>query len=179
MTRSLILSALTCLTLSACASSDAPVGPLSTAPGAYEGLNERDLRLAINDYIAAQRGPAHSQYEYSITDLNADGRRDALVLFNLPYGHWCGWAGCTMAVFDGSGDEFELQSEIRNVRGPLVVAENSTNGWRDIIVRVTGTHMSDKNVVLQFENGTYPENPAGLTDIAQAMTEIPGKRLFP
>lgn len=84
-----------------------------------------------------------------------------------------------MAVFDGSGDEFELQSEIRNVRGPLVVAENSTNGWRDIIVRVTGTHMSDKNVVLQFENGTYPENPAGLTDIAQAMTEIPGKRLFP
>lgn len=178
MTRALILSTLSCLALAACAS-DEPVGPLSTAPGAYGGLNEADLRIAIHDYIAGQRGPANSQYEYSITDLNGDGRRDALVLFNLPYGYWCGWAGCTMIVFDGSGDDFAVQSEIRNVRGPLLVAENSTNGWRDIIVRVTGTRMSDKNVALQFENGTYPENPAGLTDIAQAMTTIPGKRLFP
>lgn len=171
-----ILACLSCLALTACGSTDSPPPATASSP---HGLTEAHLRAAIGTYIADQKGPTHSQYEYSIADLNGDGRRDALVMFNLPYGYWCGWGGCTMAVFDGSGDSFALMSEIRNVRGPVIVTQHGTNGWKDIAVRVSGTRMSDKTVVLQHENGTYPENPAGLTDIAQAMIDIPGQRLFP
>lgn len=178
MTRTLILAGLSCLALSACGTTDEP-RQLSTAPDAYDGPGEAQLRADIAGFIAARNGPAHSQYEYSITDLNGDGQREALVLFNLPYGYWCNWGGCTMEIFTADGDSFNPMSEVRGVRGPLVVAENTTHGWHDIIVRVSGTGMSDKNVALQFDNGTYPENPAGLTDIAMLMTEIPGKRIFP
>lgn len=178
MNRALLYACLSCLALSACGSTR-EAQPLSTALNAYDGPGEAQLRADIAAFIAARNGPAHSQYEYSITDLNGDGRREALVLLNLPYGYWCGWGGCTMGIFTADGDSFTLMSEVRNVRGPLVVAENTTNGWHDIIVRVSGTGMSDKNVALTYDNGRYPENPAGLTDIAMLMTEIPGKRLFP
>ncbi len=178
MNRSLLLACLSCLALSACGASDDPK-PLSTALGAYDGPGEAQLRADIAAFIAARSGPANSQYEYSITDLNGDGRREALVLFNLPYNYWCGWGGCTMQIFTSDSDSFIPMSEVRNVRGPLLVTENKTNGWHDIVVRVSGSHMASKNVALQYHDGKYPENPAGLTDIAQLMTEIPGRRLFP
>lgn len=178
MTRTLILAGLTCLALSACGTTDEPRA-LSSAPGAYGGPGEAQLRADIATFIAKRSGPAHSQYEYSITDLNGDGNREALVLFNLPYGYWCSWSGCTMQIFTADGDSFVPMSEVRNVRGPLLVAENTTNGWHDIVVRVSGTGMADKNVALQYDNGAYPENPAGLTDLTMLMTDIPGRRIFP
>ena len=50
-------------------------------------------------------------------------------------------------------------STISNVRGPIYVDTMSTRGWRDIIVRVSGTNMPDKNVVLSFDGSGYPQSP--------------------
>lgn len=177
MNRSLLLACLSSLALCACGTTT-DHKPLNAALN-DDGPGEEQLRADVAALVAARGGPANSQYEHSFTDLNGDGRRDALVLFTLPYGYWCGWAGCTMAVFTADDDSFNAVSDVRNVRGPVMVAENTTNGWRDIVVRVSGTHMADKNVALQFEHGKYPENPAGLTDMAMLMSDIPGKRVFP
>lgn len=162
----------------ACASQE---DQISLPYGATTGDEPGDEALfqSIAAYIASEKGPPNSRYEYSRVDLNGDGRRDGLVLFNLPYSHWCGWGGCTMIVFEAGSDSFSVRSEIANVRGPIVVADTVTAGWRDLAVRLSGTHMADRNILMRFDGQTYPPNPLYQTEIAQGMTDIPGMMLFP
>ena len=72
-----------------------------------------------------------------------------------------------------------LNSEITNVLGPIVVSQNTSNGWRDIVLRVSGTNMADRNVAMRFDGESYPVNPLGESEIAQLMGDVTGDRLFP
>lgn len=84
-----------------------------------------------------------------------------------------------MTVFKAQHGGFSLLSEITRIRGPLVVSEHKTNGWRDIIVRMSGVSMSDRNVALRFDGQGYPTNPMTQTKIQTEMRDIQGERLFP
>jgi hypothetical protein len=152
---------------------------LSDFPEMGNGPGEAALRLKIKDYIARQKGPANSRYEYSLTDLNGDGRREGLVLFTLPYSYWCGWGGCSLAVFAANSDSFALMSEMTHVRGPIVVAKRTTNGWRDIVLRVSGTNLPDRTVHMTFGSNGYPSNPLGERQLDMSIGDIEGERFFP
>lgn len=118
------------------------------------------MRKAVTAFLTEQGAPISSLYEYNRVDLDDDGRRDALVLFKNPYGFWCGTHGCTMLILKASDDKFELVNAIQPVRAPLYVSEKATNGWRDIIVRVTGRKWDESKDALMAYNGTqYPDNP--------------------
>ncbi len=147
--------------------------------GTHADTSGAALRTKIQTYLADQNGPANAQYDFARIDLNGDGARDALVLFRLPYTYWCGAGGCTMAVFEARGDEFILRSEIQNVRGPVMVSPQKTAGWRDIVLRLSGVNMPDRNVVLQFSRGAYPVNPVTAPTYPGRLNDIVGDRLFP
>lgn len=165
-----------CLAMSACSSTPEPQ-VLSHAPS--NGPGDAELMQKIQEYIAMQKGPPNSRYEYTLVDMNGDGRRDGLVYFKLPYSYWCGWGGCTMAVFAANPDEFVLASEITQVRGPIVVTKRVTHGWRDIAMRLSGSNMPDSTVLVSYGADGYPANPAAERKIHMAMGEIDGDRLFP
>ncbi len=137
------------------------------------------LRASIQSYLADQKGPANSQYEYTRMDLNGDGLRDALVLFNLPHSYWCGWSGCTMAVFEAGDNSFRVVSETSRIRGPLVIGSTETNGWQDIGVRISGTDMADRNVLLKFNGFGYPDNPLNEDSLPYDLASLGGTRIFP
>lgn len=166
--------------LAGCGSGDRDIDTgMSDFPAQGSGPGEAALRLKIRDYIARQKGPANSKYEYTMTDLNGDGRREGIVLFTLPYGYWCDWGGCTMAIFAANPDSFVLMSEITHVRGPIVVARRVTNGWRDIVLRVSGTNMPDRTVLVSYGADGYPSNPMGERELAMSIGDIEGERVFP
>lgn len=141
--------------------------------------SDKKLRDTIDSYLAENQGPRNSQYEYTRMDLNGDGLRDALVLFNLPHSYWCGWSGCTMAVFEAGDNNFRLLSQTSRIRGPLMVGSTETNGWKDIAVRVSGTNYADHNVLLKFDGAAYPDNPMNEDILPYDLASIGGTRVFP
>ena len=165
----LLLIAL-CLFLNACHSGG---GNVSLTPLPPEKRDPQDSVLisSINNFIAQKDAPANSLYDFVRVDLNDDELRDGLVLFKTPYSYWCGWAGCHMAVFKAEDNDFSFISDMRNIRGPIYIAPSRTNNYRDIIVRLSGANIRDKNVILKYNGNTYPENPIIAPELTAPITK--------
>lgn len=157
----------------------AQLTPMAGAMDLRQDPSDTALFAKIDSYLISQKGPRNARYDYARVDLNEDGMRDALVLFKLPHSYWCDWGGCTMAIFEARDDSFILRSEMTNVRGPLMVADTQTQGWRDIIFRVSGVNAPDRNVVMSFDRGAYPVNPSGAPAYNERLGAVSGMRLFP
>jgi len=137
------------------------------------------LQDTIQQFLASRQGPLNSQYQYTRADLNGDGLREGLVIFNLPHSYWCGWSGCTMAIFQAGDNQFSLLNETSRIRGPLIIGETETNEWKDIGVRLTGTSNADRNVVLKFDGTSYPANPMNVEDAPYDLAALGGLRVLP
>lgn len=173
-----LVGAILALSLSGCGSSKDNTIDITPLPENND-LSDEKLFEAVQAYIAGAKGPPNSQYQFARIDLNHDGRRDGLVMMNLPHSYWCGWTGCTMLVFKAGAEEFSFISQMISVRGPIVVMPYTTNGWRDIVVRVSGTNMSDKNVAMRFDGNAYPVNPIPQTALhVTLLRDLPGPRFF-
>lgn len=145
------------MTLSACSSAPAPQTGMTPMPKNHDPSDEV-LIEAISAYVASRGAPPNSTYDFVRVDLNNDGMREGLVLFKLPHSYWCGWDGCGLAIFQARKKSFTPMSAMSGVRGPLHVSRISTNGWRDLIIRVSGTNIRDKDVVMKFDGRSYPNS---------------------
>lgn len=152
--------------VSACASQDNQAETqyvkLAPLPGLIKDPGDSVMRDEINTFLSDMNAPKSSIYEFHRIDMDADGRRDALVLFNAPYGYWCGQYGCTMLIMRAYNDSFEIVNSIQPIRPPLYVSKQETNGWKDIITRVSGRTDKAKDVSIQYNGSKYPTDPASL-----------------
>ncbi|MCB9989400.1 MAG: hypothetical protein H6868_08750 [Rhodospirillales bacterium] len=167
--------------LTACGSSSEISGdPLLPLPETSIREPSNSVMLAtIDAYVKQQHGPPQSQYQFTRVDLNGDGRRDGIVLMKSPHNHWCDINGCRMLVFRAYDEDFDLISEIAPVRGPLLVSEGSTEGWRDLIIRVSGrSTLQSRDAILRFDGMAYPNSPV-LQPAIYASNELPGTWIFP
>jgi hypothetical protein len=117
------------------------------------------VKQSVTAFLQQTGAPVSSMYDFQRIDLDHDGRRDALVLFKNPYGYWCDQNGCTMLIMKAGSDDFELVNAIQPVRGPLYVSNETTNGWRDLIVHVGGRWSATKDVAMTYNGAQYPRNP--------------------
>jgi len=100
-------------------------------------------------------------HQTALIDLNGDGHEDALVLLENPM-YFCGTGGCTLLVFKGTKSGFQFVSRSTLIRGPILVSEAKTHGWRDLVVEVSGGGIAPKQVALKFTGKKYPLNPSTL-----------------
>lgn len=177
MIHNLALSIIFALILTSCGGSSQNAG-LTPLPSSLNDPSDEALFEAVTRFIAAQGAPPNSVYDHERIDLNGDGARDGIVLFKLPHTHWCGWDGCGMAIFQARGKQFSLVNTISGVRAPIYIGNQTTNGWKDIILRVTGTNMPDKNVVLKFNGNQYPTTPMLAENLVTPMSRIKTTKLF-
>lgn len=125
--------------------------------------SDKILAAAVENFLAETGAPAASGYVFNRIDLDSDGRRDALVLFKTPYGYWCDMHGCTMLVMKASNDAFALVNAIQPVREPLYISEMRSNGWKNLIARVSGRWDNKaKDVAMLYDGKKYPSNPSTL-----------------
>jgi len=131
----------------------------SLAPAARADQDQA-LAGAIKAYAARTKAEVTSfePRQIAFVDLNGDGVKDALVLLQGP--SWCGTGGCTLLVFKGGKDNFTFVSRSTLVRGPLLVSDHQTKGWRDLVLEVSGGGMPAKKVALKFNGRQYPLNPS-------------------
>lgn len=98
-----------------------------------------------------------NRYVYFYEDLDND--KDYETIAYLWGKDFSGNGGATMLVFDEKDDKYEFISKTTLVNMPMMISENSTNGYNDIIVTVSGGGIKeDYNTVLQYGKDGYPLN---------------------
>ena len=103
-----------------------------------------------------------TEYRVELTDLNGDRQLEALVL--MTGRDWGGTGGQTLFVFRGVPKGFAFISKMTGIRAPMpgafCIANDRTNGWRDLCVRVSGGGAKAKFVRMRFDGKRYPLNPS-------------------
>jgi hypothetical protein len=142
-------------------------------PGDTSALNQALLAYLAKTGVDAKFADPH---QTALTDLNGDGRQDALVLLENPM-YFCGTGGCTMLVFQGTPAGFQFVSSSSLIRGPVLASETSTHGWRDLIVEVAGGGIAPKQVAMKFTGSKYPLNPSTLAPLPKDQP-LKGTKVF-
>ena len=114
------------------------------------------LEAALHELLGEQSGPIH--YFAAKADLDGDQRSEWIVHVAGPM--VCGTGGCDSLVLTETDGELSLLTRVSLTRPPIVIAETSTNGWRDLIVHVAGGGiLPGHDARLRFDGSTYPSNP--------------------
>lgn len=160
-TRIFIMLLMLPLFLGACAS-EPQTQTLTPMPRSTQDPPDERLIDALKEFITQGHAPPATGYQYVRYDLNGDGLRDALMLLKTPFGYWCGTHGCTMLVFQAHPGKFTLVNAIQPVQAPVYISTMKSNGWKDLVVRVSGRWTKAKDVAMLFDGQKYPSNPSDL-----------------
>ncbi len=124
---------------------------------------------AIDSALSAwARQPNPPSYEFAIEDLNADGKKDALVLLT---GNFCGSGGCTLLILQGQSEGYKVVSASTVTRKPIALLSASNFGWRALAVTIGGGGMPSSQVLMRFNGKRYPQNPTLQTKVKQSDLE--------
>lgn len=120
---------------------------------------EEAILTQLEEYENCDMEPGNSvRYFYNAVDLNNDNIAETIVY--LVGGFTCGTGGCTTLIFSSSGDRHELISHLTLTNNPILVSHQTTNGWRDLVLYVSGGGAKASYHRLRFAGNSYPENPS-------------------
>jgi hypothetical protein len=125
----------------------APPVALSTPPA---------LAPLLEELVGELPGPIH--YFAARVDLDDDQTPEWIEHVAGP--SVCGTGGCDTLVFKESKHGLALVTRITVTRPPIIVADTETDGWRDLIVDVSGGGiLPGRRARLRYDGRTYPTNP--------------------
>ncbi len=118
---------------------------------------ETAILRASPDYTAdvVTVGSGEARYIYSRGDLNGDGQDEIFVL--LLGSIFCGTGGCNLLLFTETEQEYSLINNFPISRAPLIVTDEKTNGWNDLIRRESGGGAPTSYVRYTFDGQQYVE----------------------
>ncbi len=109
------------------------------------------------DWIVATAGE-DALYRAGQIDLDDDGYNDALIYIGGR--NWCGTGGCNLHMLRVTPAGIESLGRTTITWLPIGVLDSSSNGMRDIVVRVGGGGNENPGLrVLRFDGEKYPSNP--------------------
>ncbi|CAM3097712.1 COG3650 family protein [Vibrio mytili] len=124
-----------------------------------------------NYFFINQTDPSNNQYRWLTYDLNDDGQQELLVQLD-----WCGSGGCTLLIFENYEQAWRFNSRITLVQSPIMLGQQLSHGWRDLIFNVSGGRAQSANHVMEYTGVSYPINPS-MAPTATA-EQVSGVRLF-
>ena len=155
-------------------------------PPVTNQVGDGQVAAALDPYVRPQvaakldvllgdvTGPIH--YFAQQVDLDADGRPELIVHSAGPM--VCGTGGCNTVVLAQDGGSLREVATITVTRPPIIVAESSSNGWRDLLVSVSGGGIPAHMARLRFDGSSYPGNPT--VEPAEALQQqVAGETLIP
>lgn len=114
-----------------------------------------ELRAALDEWAS---GRTIARYQFSMVDLNSDGRLDAVV--QVTDQAFCGNGGCPLVAFRGTEAGFALVGSSGLVRKPIYVLKEANAGWHTLAA-VVGLADRAGLVPIHFkqQEGTYRSAP--------------------
>lgn len=98
----------------------------------------------------ANMKPDDRKFRYAAVDLNGDGKNEYFIAFSSSY--FCGSGGCTSYLINS---DFTLKNKFSVLTFPIVVTNNKTEGWSDLVM-----FSGSKNRIVKHSKEGYPENPS-------------------
>jgi hypothetical protein len=124
--------------------------PANASSKATAELVRKSLVDSILKADLAGMDSSARKFVFSEMDLNADGQNEIFVGFTG--GYFCGSGGCTIMLLDNKGIAI---TQFTVSEYPVIVDNNKTNGWSDLIINSNG-----KNHLMKFDGKKYPSNPS-------------------
>ncbi|WP_330396824.1 hypothetical protein [Anaeromicrobium sediminis] len=149
-----------------------------------EKVKDPKLEDAFAKIFGLEKGKDKVRYYYNRIDLDGDNVPETFVYLVGP--SVCGTGGCSAAIFKDVDGEYELLSKFTLVNNPIIVSNNKTNGYKDLVMYVSGGGIEAFCGEMKFDGTKYPQNPSlqpklkpgtkveGVAIIADDITRSPG-----
>ncbi len=137
---------------------DAPTTSVGVEPTAWpvKPLVSEEIEPRLRE-MYADFG-ADTRYFDAAVDLNGDGKDELIVYVVGPM--VCGTGGCNTLVFTPGVSGYEMVGDIALTRPPIRVSSQSTNGWRDLVVHISGGGIQPGfDGEIPFDGTAYQSNP--------------------
>jgi hypothetical protein len=139
-----------------------------------QAADEALLKQAVQRETRSERGSVRS-YQVGWTDLNGDGRPDAII--RLSNSDYCGSGGCDLKIYERTAKGFKSLGSTSITQWPIKVLDTHHRGRRDISVYVEGGGViRGYTARLQFDGRSYPPNAS--VPPARPMKHSPGRTLI-
>lgn len=183
--------------------SDRP-GTLPSSPGAatgvttrlprVNGINLQDVQIipaekqadpALEQAILANYfggAGGETRYFYNRIDLNSDNSPETIVY--LVGRTACEAGGCTTLIFQSDrGSQYRLVSQMNQINQPIIVSDNRSNRWKDLVTYVAGGGTQSGYRLLRYDGRSYPSTPSAQPGLANPTsvrgTAVIGDRIQP
>lgn len=123
-----------------------------------ETQRDREVEETLIKTYSLKRGEDIVHYMYNKVDLNGDKKPEVIV---YAYGPMLGGSGGDSGlILKEVSEGYQVISELSLVRTPIIISDNKTKGWNDIIMEVSGGGATPEQAVLKFNGKKYPSNPS-------------------
>lgn len=128
-----------------------------------ETRRDKDLEKAIVEYLDYREDYGDLVYYYNNVDLNGDDKKEIFVYLIGEY--VSGTGGSTALIIES--ENYNVISDFTLVNNPIIISDEKTNMWNDIVMRVSGGGAEPSYVQIKFDGEKYPSNPSILSKIEE------------
>ena len=121
---------------------------------------KRDINLeeVFAKEFELKKGVDAIRYFYNKVDLNDDQIPETFVYLVGP--SVCGTGGCSALLLEEKAGAYSVRSCFSLVRTPVIIQNETTNGWKNIVMYVAGGGIEPGYHQLKFDGERYPSNPS-------------------
>ncbi|WP_226659259.1 hypothetical protein [Pseudalkalibacillus hwajinpoensis] len=123
-----------------------------------ETKKDAALEETFSKEFGLTKGTDSIRYYYNKIDLNGDQIPETFVYLVGPT--VCGTGGCSGLLLEEKDGGYQVISRFSLVRTPVIIQNETTNGWKDIIMYVAGGGIEPSYHQLKFNGESYPSNPS-------------------
>ncbi|MGL5353085.1 MAG: hypothetical protein ACRDA5_07150, partial [Clostridium sp.] len=122
-----------------------------------EKLKDYKIERALEKELNIKPGIDKVSYLYNRINLKDNNKYNVMVYLEGP--KFCECNGCTLVILEDKGDEYCILSKIVGTRNPIIISDEKTNGYKNIIMKVESTLGEGIYKELKFNGNAYPASP--------------------
>lgn len=113
-----------------------------------------ELEKALKEkYDLDDKGAKETRYYYNCIDLNGDGVNEIFVEVVGPF--TSGTGGDSAVIYKDNNGTLEEISDFTLIRNPIIISDEKSNGWNDIIVEYSGGGAPKKYAILKYDGNKF------------------------
>lgn len=120
-----------------------------------EKSNEKLEKKIIEELNLTHTQAEETKYYYNYVDLNGDGKEEIFVELAGPY--TSGSNGNTAFIFKENNGELEKINNFISVSNPVIISNEKSNGWNDIIFEYSASKTPPKYIALKYDGNKYSD----------------------
>lgn len=117
--------------------------------------NPELVKAIINELNLDEKSAKETRYYYNYIDLNGDGVNEIFVQLVGPYISEIG--GENAIIFMEKNGKLEEIDDFTSIHNPIIISNEKTNGYNDIIVQRSSGDAKKEYVVLKYDGDDYSD----------------------